>query len=207
MRTVIWRATRWRRTGSVSVAQVLQGALEVEAHHRLVTYGVGGVQADEEVVDAKFGERIDSLGQHAVAVGVEAQLGLGQALVNHLEPRQDLGVGERIALQEGLDGPKGKLAALLDDAFEQLVRHVPLAALERVVRAEDALGATKTGGLDGDEPGKKCGVHRCHWMPVSPDGFDRNDLATVFPRIAARRETDGNQSHEPWRAKGWIVQP
>jgi hypothetical protein len=43
---------------------------------------------------------------------------------------------------------------LLDDAFEQLVRHVSLAALERIVRAKDALGAAKAGGFNGDEPGE-----------------------------------------------------
>ena len=140
--------------GVGQVAQVVQGALEVEAHHRLVAYGVRGVQADEEVVDVEFGDGVGALGQHTVAVGVQAQLGLGQTPVNHLEPRQDLGVGEWIALQEGLDGRQGKLAALLDDAFEQLVGHMPLAALERIVRTEDALGTAKARGFNGDKPGK-----------------------------------------------------
>ena len=76
--------------GIGGVAQIVQGALEVEAHHRLVAYRVRGVQADEEVVDAEFGEGIDSLRRTSIAVGIEAQLGLGQAAVNHIEPRQDL---------------------------------------------------------------------------------------------------------------------
>ena len=105
------------------------------------------------MVDAHAAQLVDALRRQRVAVGVDAQLGVGQLAPDHLEPVHDLRIDERLAVQERLDGGQRKLGAVLDDLLEECLVHVRLLARPHVVRTERALGVASTGGLDGNQTG------------------------------------------------------